>query len=147
VSRASGARIDRGEEKITGPELQGWSELAEAASRSISSSVKGQRWLLVLALTPGCYRFAFEHGASHVSEPVATYVERRATYLNGLVGTGRIDTTRYCPSPVRTELRASLEDVVLSVLTLLVYTPRTLSVTCPLPTPNVDVDGRGAPRW
>jgi len=105
--------------------------------------------LLVLALTwsPGCYRFAFEQRVDRVSEPVATYVERRATFLNGLVGTGRFDTTRYCPAPVRTELRASLADVVLSAVTLLVYTPRTLSVTCPLPTPNVDVEGRGARRW
>jgi hypothetical protein len=111
--------------------------------------VKGQRWLLLLAVTwtPGCYRFAFEQRVAPTPEPVATYVERRATYLNGLVGTGRIDTTRYCPAPVRTELRASVTDVLLSVVTLLVYTPRTLSVSCPLPTPNVEVDGQGAGRW
>jgi hypothetical protein len=112
--------------------------------------VEGPRWLLLvfaLSWSPGCYRFAFEQRADLMSEPVAIYVERRATYLNGLIGTGRVDTTRYCPAPVRTELRASLADVALSVLTLFVYTPRTLSVSCPLPTPNVDVDGRGARRW
>jgi hypothetical protein len=96
-----------------------------------------RRWsarfcLLLTALEPGCYHFAFEQRPVPAQAPLATFVERRATYLNGLVGTGRIDTARYCARPVRTELRTTPTDVALSVVTLLIYTPRTLSVTCAL---------------
>ena len=49
-----------------------------------------------------------------------------------LIGTGKIDVTRYCPDPIRTELQVRATDVLLSMVTLLVYTPHTLYVTCPV---------------
>jgi hypothetical protein len=95
------------------------------------------------ALTAGCYHYAFDMGpaappagAGEVApdaQPKATvtYSERAGTYLNGFVGTGRIDVSRYCARPVRTELRVTGLDVLLGVITLLMYTPHTLYVTCP----------------
>jgi hypothetical protein len=108
----------------------------------------------LLATSSGCYHYAFEHptGAAHPGprasrEPRAhesgasgapsgaaprtvTYDEHVPTYLNGFVGTGTIDTARYCEHPVRTELQVTGLDVLASIGTLLVYTPHTLYVTC-----------------
>jgi hypothetical protein len=91
--------------------------------------------LAAAALAGGCYHFSFEQtGAATAMPPppaTITYVQRVPTYLNGFIGTGRVDAARYCPEPVRTELRVTATDVLLSMVTLLIYTPHTLSVTCP----------------
>jgi hypothetical protein len=90
--------------------------------------------VLVLGCTTGCYRYRFEQARPAAPEPrLVTYEERVPTYLNGFLGTGTLDTTRYCAQPVRTELRVSALDVLLSLGTLLIYTPHTLSVTCEVP--------------
>jgi hypothetical protein len=90
--------------------------------------------VLLLGGTSGCYHFRFEQQAPPPPEArLVTYEERVPTYLNGFLGTGTVDTTRYCARPVRTELRVSALDVLLSVGTLLIYTPHTLSVTCAAP--------------
>lgn len=90
--------------------------------------------VLMLGCTTGCYRYRFEQRASPPPETrLVTYEVRVPTYLNGFIGTGTLDTTRYCAQPVRTALRVSALDVLLSVGTLLIYTPHTLSVTCELP--------------
>lgn len=85
--------------------------------------------LVAAALAGGCYHYAFEHRAA--DGPTVVHSKRAATYLNGLVGTGRMDPHRYCDDPIRTELRVTATDVLLSIATLLVYTPHTLYVTCP----------------
>lgn len=87
-------------------------------------------WISV-ALLAGCYHYKFEQTVT--TEPVQTYKVRVATYVNGLVGTGTVNTAAYCAKPVRTEVRVSTLDAVLSVATLLIYTPRTLYITCPAP--------------
>lgn len=82
----------------------------------------------------GCYHFAFEQERRPTpGARLVTYEERQPTYLNGFVGTGRVDTAKYCADPVKTELRVTAVDVLLSVATLLIYTPHTLSVTCETP--------------
>jgi hypothetical protein len=88
--------------------------------------------VLMLGCTTGCYHFRFEQQTPPPPPEarLVTYEERVPTYLNGFIGTGIVDTTRYCARPVRTELRVSALDVLLSVGTLLIYTPHTLSVTC-----------------
>lgn len=86
---------------------------------------------LVLASTPGCYHYAFEQREAPPGTPLVTRSERVPTFLNGFVGEGRVDTRRYCEHPVRTQLVVSATDVLLAVGTLLIYTPHTLSVTCP----------------
>jgi hypothetical protein len=98
---------------------------------------------LLAALAPlGCYHFAFDlpragevPRAGAASPATVTYTERVPTYVNGFVGTGRVDASRYCSDPIRTELRVTAADVLLSMATLLIYTPHTLSVTCPSPHP------------
>jgi hypothetical protein len=96
---------------------------------------------LVLLSTSGCYHFTFEQQparttltaageAAPAPRPTITYEETVPTYLNGFVGNGRLATHRYCADPVRTELRVTGKDVALSLVTLLIYTPHTLYVTC-----------------
>jgi hypothetical protein len=91
--------------------------------------------LATLASGSGCYHFSFEQMSASTAMPAPpstiTYVQRVPTYLNGFIGTGRVDAARYCAEPVRTELRVTATDVLLSMVTLLIYTPHTLSVTCP----------------
>jgi hypothetical protein len=95
------------------------------------------RLCLVLAgllLSSSCYHYRFRHGpAAGTGEAgrTVTYEIRSATYLNGFVGTGEVDVGKYCPDPVHTELRVRASDVLLSLATLLIYTPHTLYVTCP----------------
>jgi hypothetical protein len=92
------------------------------------------RLLLAVALLTGCYHYEFRQTAPPAPGMVlVTHVERRPTYLNGFIGTGRIDTSRYCDHPVSTELKVTGTDVLLSIATLLIYTPHTLSVTCAEP--------------
>jgi hypothetical protein len=90
--------------------------------------------LVVFSLgTSGCYRYAFELGREPTGGPTVTYVSHPATFLNGFVGTGSVDALAYCPDPIRTELKVSFTDVLVSVASLLVYTPHTLKVVCPGP--------------
>lgn len=93
---------------------------------------------LALTAGSGCYHYTFELRApapSGAPTPVAeqetvTYSEQVPTYLNGFVGNPRLNTSRYCSFPLRTELTVTALDVLVSIATLLIYTPHTLSVTC-----------------
>lgn len=87
--------------------------------------------VLVLVLGAGCYRYSFEQRAPAVGEAVVVHEVRAPTYLNGFVGVGRVDATKYCAEPLRTQLKVTATDVLLSIATLLIYTPHTLYVTCP----------------
>jgi len=93
-------------------------------------------WLSFLLAT-GCYHFAFDQAPPDVAPttPTITYTEHPPTFVNGFVGTGRIDVHRYCDRPVRTALYVSATDVLVSMATLLIYTPHTLEVVCPAPPP------------
>jgi hypothetical protein len=90
---------------------------------------------VLLLATSGCYRYRFElrPGPPQEQARLVTHEVRVPTYLNGFVGTGRVDAARYCEHPVRTELEVTATDVLLSVITLLIYTPHTLRVTCEQP--------------
>jgi hypothetical protein len=90
-----------------------------------------RRLLLVLPLVAtGCYHYTFEQRAPRDPSRLVTHEEHVPTYLNGFVGNGEIDATKYCRDPVRTELRVTATDVLVSAVTLLIYTPHTLYVTC-----------------
>lgn len=78
-----------------------------------------------------CYHYTFEHRAVAPGEPLVRHEHRVPTYINGLVGTGSIDVTKDCAQPIRTELQVRPTDVLLSIVTLLIYTPHTLYVVCP----------------
>ncbi|MFP2907705.1 Bor/Iss family lipoprotein [Pyxidicoccus sp. 3LFB2] len=90
---------------------------------------------LLLLVTSGCYRYRFEQRPDVPEARHVTHEVRVPTYLNGFVGTGRVETARYCEQPVRTELEVTATDVLLSLVTLLIYTPHTLRVTCEQPAP------------
>jgi hypothetical protein len=107
--------------------------------RQMHARVRATALGLVLA-TNGCYHFSFEQrppvsssqaGAQPNPSEEVTYKERAGTYVNGFVGTGRMEAYRYCAHPIRTELRVTGLDVLLGFVTLLIYTPHTLYVTCP----------------
>ncbi len=85
--------------------------------------------LALVALT-ACYHFSHELRPASPGEPLVTFSEREGTWFNGFVGTGRFDTAKYCRSPVRTGLEVSATDVAISIATLLIYTPHTMTVTC-----------------
>src|SRR3954463_396645 len=87
----------------------------------------------LIVITTGCYHFSYENRPAPPGERLVTYREHTGTWLNGFVGRGRIDVHAYCDSPVRTGLEVSAGDVLVSVLTLLIYTPHTQPVTCPQP--------------
>jgi hypothetical protein len=85
----------------------------------------------LLLMSVGCYHFSFEQRPVP-AVPLVTYKDRVPTYINGFFGTGTVETRRYCEHPVRTELRVTAVDVLVSMATLLIYTPHTLYTTCPV---------------
>lgn len=101
--------------------------------------------LVLVGLGTGCYHYTFL-GATAPGYATRTYKIRRATYLNGFVGNGRVDTRAYCEAPVKTELRVTAADVAIGVLTLLIVTPHTLYVTCPVPARPLPTTSAGVPR-
>lgn len=97
-------------------------------------------WLAPIVLTAACYHYSFEQRRPRPDEAQVTHSERVATWFNGFVGTGQVDTQQYCADPIRTELRVRASDVLISIATLLVYTPHTLYVTCGVPAePAIEV--------
>jgi len=86
--------------------------------------------VVALLLASGCYHYSFEQRRAQPGEQLVTFTKRAPTYVNGLVGTGTLDARRYCADPVRTELEVRATDVLISIATLLIYTPHTLRVTC-----------------
>jgi hypothetical protein len=101
------------------------------------------RNLVFLLGLSACYHYSFDQRQPPGGAQLVTRHVRTATYLNGLVGTGEVDTTKFCAEPVRTELRVRASDVALSILTLLIYTPHTLYVTCAVPDATAE---RAQPR-
>lgn len=86
--------------------------------------------LVVVAFGSGCYHYAFEQHPPRDPARVVVHEEHVPTYLNGFLGTGDVNVKKNCKEPVKTELRVTATDVLLSAVTLLVYTPHTLYVTC-----------------
>jgi hypothetical protein len=96
--------------------------------------------LLALA---GCYHYGFRQDTETAA--TVTYVEHPPTFVNGFIGTGWVDARAHCERPIRTELYVGATDVLVSVVTLFIYTPHTLEVVCPAPAIQPAVAGsRGA---
>jgi hypothetical protein len=85
---------------------------------------------LATVMLTGCYHYQFVQRAPAPGKTLVTYSERQPTWLNGFLGTGEVDARRYCANPVQTELRVEPLDVLLSIATILIYTPHTMYVTC-----------------
>jgi hypothetical protein len=92
--------------------------------------MRGLSTVLAVVLAAGCYHYSFEQRQPAPGEVLVRHTVRVPTWVNGLVGTGRVDVTQYCAQPVRTELEVRATDVLLSLVTLLIYTPHTLYITC-----------------
>jgi hypothetical protein len=99
--------------------------------------------LLLAVMASGCYHFSFEQRSPPPGARLVVFKERPATHVNGFVGTGTVDVRKYCAEPIRTELRVTATDVLLSMATLLIYTPHTLYVTCAEPAPGASDDHPG----
>ncbi len=103
--------------------------------------------LAAAVLLSGCYHFVFEQTTIPDGRvATVTYRTHRPTWLNGFVGTGRVHTDELCPHPLRTELKVTAVDVLVSAATLLIYTPHTLEVTCEVE-PRVTARAPAAPRF
>ena len=87
---------------------------------------------LTLPALGGCYHYAFNQQPD-ASGPTITYTKHPATFVNGFIGTGEVDAHAYCAHPIRTELKVGADDVLVSIATLLIYTPHTLEIVCPAP--------------
>lgn len=95
---------------------------------------------LTLLPLAGCFHYSFvERPRVAVAGPITgqpqtiTFSRRINSYLAGFVGRGDIDTSNFCAHPIKTDLHISGKDAALSAVTLLIYTPQTLSVTCAIP--------------
>jgi Bor protein len=119
------------------PSGVGWQRRGRTRLASVLRMMRALAISISVALV-GCYHYEFVQRAPAPGESLVTHRERRPTWLNGLVGTGVTDTAQYCAHPVRTELRVEAIDVLVSLATLLIYTPHTLYVTCgtPLASPS-----------
>jgi hypothetical protein len=88
--------------------------------------------LVLLALSPlyaGCYHATVDTGAP----PSATRIEKHwaSGWVFGLVPPGTVETASKCPSGVaRIETQISFLNGLVSLLTLSIYTPMEIVVTC-----------------
>ena len=115
---------------------------------------------LVLGLAAaGCYRVAYETDLP-AGGPVRT--QTATFFLGGLIGETTVDLQALCPNGVaRWQNEASPVDTILTYVTVGIFTPRTITVTCAggrayraLPHPErgmtelvqVDPTGEGAAR-
>lgn len=85
--------------------------------------------LSVVALTPGCY-----HAVVNTGRPAGTAsieVPWAHSFLGGLVPPKEVESAATCPSGVaRVETQQSFLNLVAQVLTLGIYSPMCITVTC-----------------
>ena len=86
--------------------------------------------LLTALALPGCFKATFTD-ARH-PEPAETSVAYRSYFLAGAVGSGDVDVRDYCRSGVARQVRteSSFGTMLISVLTVGIYTPRVVTITC-----------------
>jgi hypothetical protein len=97
---------------------------------------RGVAAAICLAATIGCYHQVVQTGLS----PGTTVISKpwTATWLWGLVPAGAIDVTQQCASGIATvETQMSFMNGLVGVLTLGIYTPRDVKVTCASGTASV----------
>jgi hypothetical protein len=125
-------------------------------SNRVGSALAALAAAFILVDASGCYHYTIDLRSAPeatLNAPVehqatVTHEERAATFFNGFIGNGRINARKYCADPLRVGLRVTALDVVISMATLLVYTPHSLYVVCeapPSPTGEYAVPP-GAPR-
>jgi hypothetical protein len=85
--------------------------------------------LAALVLTGACYHATIETGAAPSTKVVQE--EWAASWIGGLVPPDPVETASKCPNGVsKVETQHSFLNMVANVLTLGIYTPMTITVTC-----------------
>jgi hypothetical protein len=85
--------------------------------------------LLGLVVAGACYHTTIETGAAPTTQVVEK--EWAASWIGGLVPPDPVETAAKCPNGVsKVETQLSFLNMVANVLTLGIYTPMTITVTC-----------------
>jgi hypothetical protein len=85
--------------------------------------------LLALVLTGACYHATIETGAAPSTKVVQE--DWAASWIGGLVPPDPVETAGRCPNGVsKVETQHSFLNMVANVLTLGIYTPMTITITC-----------------
>ena len=88
--------------------------------------------LILLVALSGCYTVTIHPDATpkRIDEP--NYQERYDYYLFGLIGENDVDVTQICSNKgvVQMQAQNTFVDVLLHIITLEIYTPRTAKVWC-----------------
>lgn len=90
---------------------------------------RAARVLLALAVLPACYHATIETGAT----PSTTVIKKgfASGWIYGLVPPKTVETASQCPNGVaRVETQLSFVNQLVSFLTLGIYTPMQIDVTC-----------------
>jgi hypothetical protein len=84
---------------------------------------------LVLSSTVGCYKATFQQPQA---TPGALHEEWTSFYFWGLAGEEHVDARKFCPAGdvVRVRTGANAGTAVVSLITLGIYMPRKVYVTC-----------------
>lgn len=97
----------------------------------------------------GCYRATIDTGV----HPSNVVIEKRwaSGWIFGLVPPSTIETAAQCPSgAAKVETKLSFLNQLVSVLTLSIYTPMAIRVTCAegmVPTPTMGSDSSSTANW
>jgi hypothetical protein len=83
----------------------------------------------------GCFRTTVETGLAPSEQVVKK--ESASAWIGGLVGPEKVDAASACPSGVaKVQTQQSLLNQVVAYLTLGIYTPMTIRITCARVTPE-----------
>jgi hypothetical protein len=93
------------------------------------SRLRGLIAVGALAMLAGCYNVTY---IAKSRPPSAVIHEQKLTFfIAGLVGTEEIQAGQLCPSGVaKVHTKNTFVDILLTVVTLTIYSPRTAEITC-----------------
>lgn len=96
-----------------------------------------QKRLLILSLTTtlflgGCSTVTVTPSGKAKTSISPTYEESKSFYLFGLIGEQEVDVTKYCQGqePQQMQTQSTFLDSFLGIITIGIYSPRTLKVWC-----------------
>ena len=93
------------------------------------SRLRGLIAVGALAVLAGCYNVTY---IAKSRPPSAVVHEQKLTFfIAGLVGTEEIQAGQLCPNGVaKVHTKNTFVDMLLTVVTLTIYSPRTAEITC-----------------
>jgi hypothetical protein len=100
---------------------------------------------VVCVLSLGCYHATFETGAPASAETINKSFA--SGWIYGLVPPSTVSTSSQCQNgPAKVETQLSFVNQVVSILTLGIYTPMQLTVTCAGPANTAAIPDSSAAR-